>query len=76
MTIDKLHISNEMLEFDRKNRDFFDSLSEEEQKKFSPYLMIRWGSTVSGSEDMQAYYLMSVNEKLNKNFLYAWILKK
>jgi hypothetical protein len=68
MTIDKLHISNEMLEFDRKNRDFFDSLSEEEQKKFSPYLMIRWGSTVSGSEDMQAYYLMSVNEKLNKNF--------
>ena len=68
MTIDNLHISNEMLEFDRKSRDFFDSLSEEEQKKFSPYIMIRWGSSVGGSADMQAYYLMSTNEKLNKNF--------
>lgn len=65
---DKLNIANEMAQFDYKNRDFFDSLSEEEKKKFSPFLMIRWGATVEGSADMQAYYLMSVNEKLNKNF--------
>jgi len=57
-----------MAMFDTKNRQFFDDLSEEERKKFSPYLMIRWGSTVEGSSDMQAYYLMSVNERLNKNF--------
>lgn len=30
--------------------------------------MIRWGSDVQGSADLQAYYLMSVNERLNKNF--------
>jgi hypothetical protein len=30
--------------------------------------MIRWGSDVQGSPDLQAYYLMSVNERLNKNF--------
>lgn len=57
-----------MAQFDTKNRDFFDQLSEEEQKKFAPFLMIRWGSTVVGSADMQAYYLMSVNERLNKQF--------
>ena len=65
---DKLDIKNEMLQFDIKNRDFYDSLSEEEKKKFSPFLMLRWGATVQGSADIQAYYLMSCNEKLNKNF--------
>jgi len=65
---DKLNIANEMAQFDYKNRDFYDSLSEEEKKKFSPFLMIRWGAAVDGVADMQAYYLMSTNEKLNKNF--------
>jgi hypothetical protein len=65
---DKLSIQNEMLQFDKKNRDFFDSLSDDEKKKFSPYLMLRWGSDVQGGADIQAYYLMSVNEQLNKNF--------
>lgn len=66
--IDKLYIGYEMAQFDSKNRDFFDELSPEEQKKFAPFLMIRWGATVDGSPEMQAYYLMSVNEKLNKHF--------
>lgn len=65
---DKLSIKNEMAQFDRKNREFYNDLTDEEKKKFSPYLMIRYGSTVGGSADMQAYYLMSCNEKLNKNF--------
>ena len=68
MTIDKLSIGNEMLQFDRKNKNFYDDLSEEEKKKFSPYIMIRWGSSVEGGADLQAYYLISTNEKLNKNF--------
>jgi len=68
MSIDKLHISNEMRQFDTKNRDFFDDLSEEERKKFSPYIMIRWGSLVDGSAELQSYYLMSTNERLNRNF--------
>ena len=65
---DKLYIGYEMEQFDKKNRDFYDELSEEEKKKFSPFLMIRWGADVQGSADLQAYYLMSVNERLNKNF--------
>jgi hypothetical protein len=66
--MDKLAISNEMLQFDRKNRGFYDDLSEDEKKKFSPFLMIRWGSTVEGDADLQAYYLMSANERINKHF--------
>lgn len=65
---DPLDIRNEMAQFDRKNRVFYDSLDDEQKKKFAPFLMIRWGSSVSGSVDLQAYYLMSCNENLNKNF--------
>lgn len=65
---DKLSIGNEMAQFDLKNRAFYDSLTSEEKKKFSPYLMIRWGSLVDGNPDVQAYYLMSCNERLNKHF--------
>lgn len=68
MTVDKLNIKNEMVQFDRKNRDFYDELTDEERKKFSPYLMIRWGSSVNGPVDLQAYYLIATNERLNKNF--------
>lgn len=65
---DKLNIGNEMRQFDRKNKQFYDELSEEERKKFSPYLMIRWGSAVEGSRDLQEFYVISTNERLNKHF--------
>ena len=66
--MDKLSIANEMAQFDRKNRDFYDSLTDEEKKKFSNYLMIRYGSSVQGSQDLQEFYLISTNERLNKHF--------
>ena len=64
----KLDIANEMRAFDGKDREFYDSLTDEEKKKFAPFLMIRWGASVEGGADLQAYYLMSVNERLNKHF--------
>lgn len=66
--MDKLNIGNEMRQFDSKNRTFYDELTGEEKKKFSNYLMIRWGSSVEGSRDMQEYYLQSCNQYLNKHF--------
>lgn len=65
---DPLDIRNEMAQFDRKNKDFYDSLTDDEKKKFAPFLMIRWGSAVGGNPDLQAYYVMSCNERLNKHF--------
>lgn len=66
--MDKLSIQNEMAQFDRKNRGFYDELTDEERKKFSPYLMVRWGSSVHGSPDLQEFYVIAANERLNKHF--------
>ena len=57
-----------MMQFDRKNRQFYDDLTDEERKKFSNYLMIRWGSSVQGSRDLQEFYVIATNERLNKHF--------
>jgi hypothetical protein len=68
MVMDKLSINNEMAQFDRKNRLFYNELTDEEKKKFSNYLMIRYGSSVTGSRELQEFYLIATNERLNKNF--------
>jgi hypothetical protein len=65
---DKLSIQNEMREFDLKHRDFYDELTDEERKKFSNYLMLRWGSSVQGSREIQEFYLIATNERLNRHF--------
>jgi hypothetical protein len=66
--MEKLSIQNEMSQFDRKNRAFYDELTDEEKKKFSNYLMIRWGSSVQGSRELQEFYVIATNERLNKHF--------
>ena len=65
---DKLNIANEMRQFDRKDRNFYKDLTDEERKKFSNYLMIRWGSSVEGSRELQEFYLIATNERFNKHF--------
>lgn len=65
---DPLYIGNEMAAFDRKDRAYYDKFTDEERKKFSTYLMLRYGASVAGSADLQAYYLMATNERVNKNF--------
>lgn len=65
---DKLNITNEMRVFDSKDRTFYRELTEEERRKFSTFLMIRWGSSVQGSTELQQYYLLACNENLNKHF--------
>ena len=57
-----------MAVFDRKERDFYTSLTDDERKKFSNYLMIRYGSSVIGSRDLQEFYLIACNQRLNKHF--------
>ena len=66
--MDKLTIANEMREFDLKNRNFYSDLTDEEKKKFSNFLMIRWGSSIQGSAELQHYYLQSSNHYVNKHF--------
>ena len=66
--MDKLHINNEMAQFDLKNRGFYDELTDDEKKKFSTYLMLKYGANVEGDADLQEWYLRATNERVNINF--------
>ena len=63
-----LEIKYEMQAFDRKDRHYYDNFTDEDRKKFSTYLMLKYGANVGGNKDMQAYYLMATNDRVNKNF--------
>jgi hypothetical protein len=65
---DKLSIHNEMRCFDKKDRDFYDSLSADELKKFSTYLMLKWGANIDADPDLAEYYLRATNERVNIDF--------
>jgi hypothetical protein len=65
---DPLSIANEMAAFDRKDREYYDKFTDEERKKFSTYLMLRYGASVEGSADLQEWYLRATNERVNVNF--------
>jgi hypothetical protein len=64
----KLGIASELAAVDQKDRGFYTSLSDEERKKFSPYLMLRWGASVEGDEMFQTYYLLAANKHANRSF--------
>ena len=68
MSKNNLSIRNELEALDAKDRNFYDNLTEEERKKFSPYLMMRYSASVEGHPDMQTWHLMATNERVNKNF--------
>ncbi len=65
---DKLTIQSEMRAYDQKDRVFYDELTDEERKKFSTYLMLKYGANVNGSADFQEWYLRAVNERVNQNY--------
>lgn len=53
---------------DKKDYQFYDKLTIEQQKKFVPFMMLKWMSAVKGNHDLQRYYLLAVNEYANKYF--------
>ena len=64
----KLDIATEMKAFDTKDKKFYNSLTDEERKKFSTYLMLKWGANVEGSAELQEWYLRVQNDRVNINF--------
>jgi hypothetical protein len=70
---DPLAIHNEMAAFDRKEYDYYDRLTEDQKKQFSPYILMRWGSTVEGNNDISKYYAVAANEYVNTSL---WSLSK
>jgi hypothetical protein len=68
-----LDIKRELIAVDLKNYDFYSKLTAEEQKEFSPYVLMRYTSNVQGDKELQEWFLEMTNELVNKNH---WTLSK
>jgi hypothetical protein len=64
-----------LLAMDKKDYGYYDSLSEEQQKKFVPYMMTHWMSAIKGTGDVQGYYLRSVDYHANKHLFNEYVQK-
>ena len=53
---------------DRKDHDWWDRLKQPQKDKFPAWLYMRYASSVEGNADFARYYLMAVNETVNKHF--------
>lgn len=52
---------------DKKDYGYYDKLTEEQRKKFVPFMMIMWLSAIKGNTEFQQYYVLSTNEFANKH---------
>jgi hypothetical protein len=68
---------------DKKDYNYYDRLTVEQQKKFVPHMMIKWMSAVKAPADVQRYYLQSIeyyankywyNENIQKNPKLQWLM--
>jgi hypothetical protein len=73
MATAKLDIKRELNAVDRKVYDFYDNLTDEEKKAFSPYILMRYTASVQGDRDTQEWFLEMTNEMVNKHH---WTLSK
>lgn len=60
---------------DNKDYGYYDRLTEEQKKRFVPYIMTMWISVVKGSGDLQSYYLQSTDYHANKYMFNENIIK-
>ena len=60
---------------DRKDYHFYDKLSEEQQRKFVPFMLIKYMSYVKGSSQISGYYTLSTNYHANKYFFNEYVQK-
>jgi hypothetical protein len=68
-----LDIKRELNGVDKKIYDFYDNLSDQEKKEFSPYVLMRYVSNVQGEQAIQEWFVEMTNELVNKNH---WDLSK
>lgn len=68
---------------DRKDYSWWDTLTGEQQRKFSPYMMLQWLTFVESSSNITAYYLCSgdyhanthmFNENITDHAKLQWLM--
>jgi hypothetical protein len=69
----KLDIGRELRAINSRDHNFYDNLSDEEKKAFSPYILMRYVSNPRVDPETYEFILDRVNEYVNKNH---WDLSK
>jgi hypothetical protein len=64
-----------LLALDKKDYSYYDRLTEEQQKKFVPYMMTHWMSQVKANGGLQGYYVRSVEYHANQHMFNEHIQK-
>lgn len=60
---------------DRKDYNYLDNLTEEQRKKFVPYMMTHWMSAVKDNGGIQGYYVRSVDYYANRHLFNEQVQK-
>ena len=67
MATAKLDIKRELNAVDQKNYNFYDNLTDEERKVFSPYILMRYTASTQGDREIQEWFVEMTNEMVNKH---------
>ena len=60
-------LRNGMKAIDFRNKDYYDRIDDKERSLYSPYMIMRYASSVSGDKFYQEHYVEMVNECVNKH---------
>lgn len=72
-----------LVALDKKDYGYYDRLTEEQKRKFVPFMLLQWMATVKGNKELQSYYLQSTdyhanrymfNETIQKNPRLQWLM--
>ena len=58
---------------DLRDKNFYDKMSEEDQKLYSPFMLMKYMASVKGEQWMQEHYVEMINECVNKHL---WTISK
>ena len=64
-----------LLALDKKDYGYYDRLTVEQQRKFIPFMLIKYLSYLKGSGEISAYYVMSTEYNANKYFFNEYVQK-
>lgn len=60
---------------DRKDYNYYDSLTEEQRRKIVPFMLTHWMSAIKGKHELQNYYILSTEYNANRYLFNEFIGK-
>ena len=62
-----LDLKSTLKAVDMRDKDFYDKMSDEDKKKYSPYMLMRYAASVKSDKFYTEHYIEMVNECVNKH---------